>query len=93
MEESKAGRVHRKEEGTVQRNKARGLQEAFLQYLSIDQHMSIGKQPERIRNDSASLHTRPRIVFLPSRQTEPPQNAQRTGQSTRRAQGSVLGDS
>lgn len=76
------------------RNNARGLQEVFPQYLSdIDRHMSIGKQPERIRNNSASLHTRPRIVLLPSRQTEPPQNSQRTGQSTGRAQGSVLGDS
>lgn len=88
-----AGRVHGKEEGTVQRNNTGGLQEVLLQYLSIDQRMSIGKQPEGIRNDSANLHTRQRIVLLPRRQTEPPQNSQRTGQNIRRDQGSVLGDS
>lgn len=60
---------------------------------SIDQHTSIGKQPERIRNNGASLHSRPRRVHLPSRQTEPPQNSQRTGQDTGRVPGSVPGNS
>lgn len=47
MVASFGGRVHKKEEGTVPRNNARGLQEVFPQYLSdIDQHMFIGEQPE-----------------------------------------------
>ena len=93
-EESQANRVHRKtrelcKEVTpeMRRRCLSNLQ------LSIDQHMSIRKWPERIRNNSASPHTRPMIVLLPSTQTEPPQNSPRTGQSTQKVQGSIVGNS
>lgn len=59
--------------------------------LRVDQHVSIRKRPKRIRNNSDNPHTRPRVLVLPSRQTEIPQNSQRTGQSTQKVHGSAWG--
>lgn len=97
-EASKAGRLLRKEERFLvpflpaQGNDSRALQKAPSNIrLSNDQHMSIRKWPQRVRNNCGKPHARPRVLLLPSRQTEIPQKSQRTGQSAQKSQGSVWG--
>lgn len=73
--------------------KSGDLYKVLLKYSAdTDPHIPIRKWPERMRNNNASPHTKSRIVLLPSRQTEIPQNSKRTGQSTQKVQGSVVGN-
>lgn len=86
--------MHRKEERTEQRSNSRDLQKVPTDTQQItDQHMPIRKRPERIRSNSANPHSRPNTVFLPSRQIETPQDAQRTGQRALKAHGPVVWNS